>query len=90
MESDRQPVCRRYQVNEPTVEKLGEILNQNPQGVMLFRDELPGFFDRLELAGNEADKAFYLEAWNGDSTPCHRLDLYLSRFARVPTPSSLR
>ena len=33
------PVQRRYVVNDPTVEKLGEILNANPAGVLLFRDE---------------------------------------------------
>lgn len=61
------PTCRRYIVNDSTVEKLGEILNENPQGVLLFRDELNGFFRNLEKSGRESDRAFYLEAWNGDS-----------------------
>jgi hypothetical protein len=54
-------------VNDSTVEKLGEILNQNPYGLLLFRDELNGFFRTLERQGHEADRAFYLECWNGDS-----------------------
>lgn len=67
VDDERQsPVCRRYLVNDPTVEKLGEILNENPHGVMLFRDELNGFFRNLEKSGREADRAFYLECWNGD------------------------
>ena len=61
-----EPVCRRFVVNDPTVEKLGEILNQNPSGVLLFRDELNGFFRTLERQGHESDRAFYLECWNGD------------------------
>ncbi len=66
-ESD-EPVCRRYVVNDSTVEKLGEILNENPFGVLLFRDELNGFFRSLERQGHEADRAFYLECWNGDGS----------------------
>lgn len=62
------PVCRRYVVNDSTVEKLGEILNENPMGVLLFRDELTGFFRNLEKFGREGDRAFYLECWNGDSS----------------------
>ena len=62
------PVCRRYVVNDSTVEKLGEILNENPMGVLLFRDELAGFFRNLEKVGREGDRAFYLECWNGDGS----------------------
>jgi hypothetical protein len=63
-----EPACRRYVVNDATVEKLGEILNENPYGVLLFRDELAGFFRTLERQGHEADRAFYLECWNGDGS----------------------
>ncbi len=59
------PVCRRYTVNDTTVEKLGELLKENPDGLLLFRDELTGFLKTLERQGHEADRAFYLEAWNG-------------------------
>lgn len=62
------PVCKRYVVNDSTVEKLGEILNENPNGVLLFRDELAGFFRNLEKIGREGDRAFYLECWNGDGS----------------------
>ena len=36
------PIRRRYLVNDSTVEKLGELLNENPNGLTLFRDELTG------------------------------------------------
>ncbi len=62
-----EPVQRRYLVNDPTVEKLGEILNANPDGVLLFRDEIAGFLATMERAGHENDRAFYLETWNGSS-----------------------
>jgi hypothetical protein len=62
----RQPVQKRYITNDPTVEKLGEILSQNPAGITVFRDELNGFLMNMERQGRESDRAFYLEAWNGD------------------------
>lgn len=62
------PICRRYLVNDCTVEKLGELLKENPHGLLLFRDELAGFFRGLERQGHEADRAFYLEAWNGSGS----------------------
>lgn len=58
-------VCQRYFVNDSTVEKLGEILQENPNGVMVFRDELTGWLRSLDREGHENDRAFYLEAWNG-------------------------
>ena len=59
------PVRRRYLVNDSTVEKLGELLNENPNGVVCYRDELIGLLKSLEKEGQEGARAFYLEAWNG-------------------------
>ncbi len=56
---------RRYVVNDTTVEKLGELLNQNPNGLLLFRDELSGFLRLMARPGHENDRGFYCEAWNG-------------------------
>jgi hypothetical protein len=63
-----QPNQRRYVLNDPTVEKLGEILAVNPNGVLVFRDELPGLLRGLDKAGRETDRAFYLESWNGTNS----------------------
>jgi len=60
------PVRRRYLVNDSTVEKLGETLNENPNGVLCYRDELIGFLKSLDKEGQEGARSFYLEAWNGD------------------------
>ncbi len=59
------PVRRRYLVNDATVEKLGEILNENPNGVLSYRDELIGLLKSLDKEGQEGARSFYLEAWNG-------------------------
>lgn len=59
------PVARRYLVNDTTVEKLVELLGQNPRGLLVFRDELTGLLTSWEKQGRESDRQFYLEAWNG-------------------------
>src|SRR5262249_39839284 len=39
--------------------------NDNPQGVLLYRDEIAGFLNSFERAGYESARAFFLECWNG-------------------------
>ena len=63
-----EPVCRRYETNDPTIEKLGVLLAENPMGFLLFRDELVGFLRGLDREGHESDRASYLEMWNGTGT----------------------
>src|ERR1700737_3806651 len=36
------PTLRRYKTNDSTVEKLGELLRENPAGLLVLRDELVG------------------------------------------------
>lgn len=59
---------RRYVVMDPTTEKLGELLNENPRGLLLLRDELGAFLRNLNKSGREGDREFYLEAWNGNQS----------------------
>lgn len=65
-DDDEERPCPRIVVNDATVEKLGELLNENPRGLLLVRDELPGFLARLESEDYQSERAFYLEAYNGD------------------------
>lgn len=58
--------CPRLVVNDVTVEKLGELLNENQRGLLLIRDELAGFLSKMEGDDYQSDRAFYLEAFNGD------------------------
>lgn len=62
----RKPVRKRRLTNDSTIEKLGELLNENPDGLIVFRDELYGFLMAMEKPGRENDRQFYLEAFNGD------------------------
>jgi hypothetical protein len=62
------PILRRYKSNDTTVEKLGELLRENPQGLLVLRDELVGLVASWEKEGREGDRAFFLEAWNGNAS----------------------
>lgn len=56
---------RRFLVNDASLEALGEVLRENPLGVMLYQDELAGLLAMLEREGNQALRAFLLTAWSG-------------------------
>ena len=64
-EAPVKPKERRYMVNDTTVEKLADLLNENPTGLLQMRDELTGLLASWDRAGHEQDRAFHLEAWNG-------------------------
>lgn len=66
--SSLQPQIPRITTNDPTAEKLGELFAENPRGIMLVRDELAGWLASMTRAGSEGARAFYLEAWSGDSS----------------------
>lgn len=61
----QEPQPPRLLLNDATYQKLGHVLFGNPHGVLVFQDELSGLLNRLEEKGQEAARAFYLEAWNG-------------------------
>lgn len=66
--ADEAPTEPRILVNDATVEKLGELLNANPRGLLQYRDELAGWLANLDREGREGDRAFWLECWNGTGT----------------------
>jgi hypothetical protein len=68
LEEPEAPQERRYMTNDATIEKIAEILRDNPDGILYYRDELMGWLRALDKAGREADRAFYLEAWNGNGS----------------------
>lgn len=65
-QAPKQPTLRRHKTNDSTVEKLGELLRDNPGGVLVIRDELVGLIATWEREGREGERAFFLEAWSGD------------------------
>jgi putative DNA primase/helicase len=61
------PTLRRLIVNDATFEALHEIMSQNVAGILVIRDELTGWWSLLDREGREGERAFCLQAWNGDT-----------------------
>jgi hypothetical protein len=61
------PKARRFIVNDCTYEALGEILADNPTGVLASRDELISLLKTLDREEYAAARGFFLTAWNGTS-----------------------
>jgi putative DNA primase/helicase len=66
IEADKPPARRRYVVNDSSVEALGEILIENPWGLLAYRDELHGLLCSMEKEGQEGARAFYLQGYDGN------------------------
>ena len=66
-EENHEVAEKRYITNDPTIEKLLAIVEANPQGLLLFRDELGGWLESMYKSGREGDREFFLESWNGDT-----------------------
>ncbi len=62
------PFARRYILNDASVEKLGELLNENPNGLMLVRDELGGWLATMQTEDGAVGRAFYLECFDGSGS----------------------
>lgn len=62
-----EPVLKRLIVNDATFEAMHQTMNENPTGILVIRDELTGWWSSLERAGREGERAFCLQAWNGDT-----------------------
>ena len=60
-----QPIRPRRMISDITQERAAELLCQLPKGVCLFRDELAGLIEGCGRYGNDSDRQFFLEAWNG-------------------------
>lgn len=57
--------CRRFIVNNASIEALGEVLKVNQTGTLLYQDELAGLLAMLDKDGNQDLRTFLLQAWSG-------------------------
>jgi hypothetical protein len=62
-----EPTLRRLIVNDATFEAMHQTMSENPAGILVIRDELTGWWSQLDRAGREGERAFCLQAWNGDT-----------------------
>jgi putative DNA primase/helicase len=65
------PTMRRFETNDATSQKMIQFLSENPNGLILTRDELTGWLKSLEAEYDQAARSFYLELWKGGITYDH-------------------
>jgi hypothetical protein len=61
------PRMPRVVVSDATVEAVAQVLDENPRGLALVRDELSGWAQSLDAyrSGKGGDRQFYLSVWSG-------------------------
>lgn len=62
------PIARRFIANDATVEKLGEMLENNLFGILAYRDEMYGLIQSMGKKGQEGARGFYLTSYEGNSS----------------------
>lgn len=60
-------------IKDSTIEMVIKILSENPEGCVLFADELIGFINRMNAYKSGDDVQKWLELWNGSSILLQRI-----------------
>ena len=63
----KEPALKSVVVDDVTVERLADILDENPRGVTSAQDELSGWvlsFNQYKAGGKGADRQFWLRVWS--------------------------
>jgi hypothetical protein len=69
------PIRSTVYVGDITTESLADLLQENPRGVAMIRDELTAWvasLDQYRATGRGADRQFYLATWSGEPVSVHR------------------
>jgi hypothetical protein len=61
----RKPPNIRYRTNDSSYESLGELLIDNPTGILVERDELVSLLRHLDREEQSVARGFYLSSWSG-------------------------
>jgi putative DNA primase/helicase len=57
---------RRLLLNDATPEKMHDVMRNNPEGLLYYRDELSSWVAELDKEGREAQRGLFLAAMNGN------------------------
>jgi hypothetical protein len=60
------PPCRCFVINDATPEACHQTMSENPEGILLDRDEGGGWISQMHQQGREADLNLWLKAQNGN------------------------
>ena len=63
-----EPTRHRYITNDTNIASLGVLLQQNPNGLLVFRDEIVSLLRGLDQEERASERGFYLTGWNGNSS----------------------
>lgn len=66
------PIKRQVILTDITPEGLYQKLVDNPNGCILFRDEIKGFFDDMGRYNKSGEESNYMSIWDGKSFPVDR------------------
>jgi hypothetical protein len=73
----RPPKQTRLLLQDTTIEAAQDVIKDSPDGVLTFHDELSGWFGSMDKYANARgaakDRAFWLEAFNGNPYSVHRV-----------------
>jgi Protein of unknown function (DUF3987)/Bifunctional DNA primase/polymerase, N-terminal len=60
-------IMPRLWVSDVTIERAAQLLQARPAGLVYIADELAGLFANMSRYTDGEDRAFWLQAWNGDA-----------------------
>ncbi len=63
-----EPIRRLFKTNETSIQSMTVLQNENPRGILTFRDELMGLLAKWDREDCQDERAYFLEGWNGDGS----------------------
>jgi hypothetical protein len=64
-EEPKSPTAIRFCTNDSSYEALGELLRDNPNGILIERDELVSLLKHLDREEHVVARGFFLSGWSG-------------------------
>lgn len=65
--TSNKPILKRYITNNASYEALGELMMENPNGLLVEADEIIGLLKQLDASGQEVARSFYLTSADGNA-----------------------
>lgn len=74
--AEPEAVRRLFKTNETSIQSMTKLNNENPRGLLVFRDELMGLLANWDREDKADERAYFLEGWNGN---CSYTDVKIGR-----------
>ncbi|MDP1667089.1 MAG: DUF3987 domain-containing protein [Methylobacter sp.] len=66
--AEPEPTRRLFKTNETSIQSMTVLQNQNPRGLLTFRDELTALLVKWDREDGADERAYFLEGWNGNGS----------------------